>query len=190
MPKPKPTSTSVYLPARLLAPALALAGLAATAAPARAEVIELIDKTKLNAKIVHFYDGVYTVETGGNTVKLPREKIRSIAFQLPAPRPEFSTAEKTFERWKKALAEGNMEKMIDCYALVYQGFLASQMSSVNDGLKKMQKEFEGWKFEVKGSSVKGDSANLKVLRRKGEESDTGEVAFVKENGEWKMLPPQ
>jgi hypothetical protein len=54
----------------------------------------------------------------------------------------------------------------------------------------MQKELEGWKFEVKGSTVKGDSATLKVLRKKGDESDTGEVAFVKENGEWKMLPPQ
>jgi hypothetical protein len=160
------------------------------AAPAQAEIIELIDKTKMNAKIIHYFDGVYTIEAGGNTVKLPREKIRSIAFQLPPPRAEFSTAEKTFDRWKKAMAEGNMEKMIDCYALMYQGFLASQMSNVNDGLKKMQKEFEGWKFEVKGATVKGDTTTLKVLRRKGEESDTGEVAFVKENGEWKMLPPQ
>ena len=169
---------------------LATALLALAAAPVRAEVIELIDKTKMNAKIIHYFDGVYTIEAGGNTVKLPREKIRSIAFQLPPPRAEFSTAEKTFDRWKKAMAEGNLEKMIDCYALMYQGFLASQMNNVNDGLKKMQKEFEGWKFEVKGTTVKGDTTTLKVLRRKGEESDTGEVAFVKENGEWKMLPPQ
>ena len=156
----------------------------------RAEVIELLDKTKMNGRIVHFYDGVYTVETGGNAIKVPKEKIRSIAFTLPPPRAEFSSAEKTFDRWKKALAEGNMEKMIECYALMYQGFLASQMSNANDGLKKMQKEFEGWKFEVKGASTKGETASLKVLRKKGEESDTGEIAFVKENGEWKMLPPQ
>ncbi|HEY0712806.1 MAG TPA: hypothetical protein VGF45_09050, partial [Polyangia bacterium] len=66
----------------------------------------------------------------------------------------------------------------------------NQMNQVGEGLKKMQKELEGWKFEVKGSSVKGDTATLKVLRKKGEESDTGDIAFVKENGEWKMLPPQ
>jgi hypothetical protein len=173
--------------ALLSGPGLSL-GLAAS--PAQAEIIELIDKTKMNARIVHYFDGVYTVEAGGNSVKLPREKIRSVTFALPPPRPEFSTAEKTFDRWKKAMAEGNMEKMIDCYALMYQGFLASQMSSATDGLKKVQKEFEGWKFEVKGTTVKGDTTTLKVLRRKGEESDTGEVAFVKENGEWKMLPPQ
>jgi hypothetical protein len=160
------------------------------ARPARAEIIELLDKTKMNGRIVHYYDGVFTVEAGGNTVKLPKEKVKSIAFQLPAARAEFSSAEKTFDRWKKALNDGDMEKMIDCYALMYQGFLASQVSGASDTLKKMQKELEGWKFEVKGSAVKGDSATLKVLRKKGEESDTGEIAFVKENGEWKMLPPQ
>jgi hypothetical protein len=159
-------------------------------AAARAEVIELLDKTKLNAKIVHYYDGVFTLETGGNTVKLPREKVKSITFQLPPARPEFSSAEKTFDRWRKALNEGDLEGMIDCYALMYQGFLASQVSGTSDSLKKMQKELEGWKFEVKGSAVKGETATLKVLRKKGEESDTGEIGFVKENGEWKMLPPQ
>ena len=30
------------------------------AATARAETMELVDKTKLNAKIIHYYDGVYT----------------------------------------------------------------------------------------------------------------------------------
>jgi hypothetical protein len=54
----------------------------------------------------------------------------------------------------------------------------------------MRKEIEGTKFQIKGSATKGDSATLKVLRQKGEESDTGEIAFVRENGEWKMLPPQ
>ena len=64
----------------------------------------------MNAKIIHYFDGVYTIEAGGNTVKLPREKIRSIAFQLPPPRAEFSTAEKTFDRWRKAMAEGTWRR--------------------------------------------------------------------------------
>jgi hypothetical protein len=79
--------------------------LMSVAAPARAEVIELLDKTKLNAKIIHFYDGVYTVEVAGQTQKIPREKIRTIGFTLPAARPEFATPEKTFDRWRKALTE-------------------------------------------------------------------------------------
>jgi Domain of unknown function (DUF4878) len=167
-----------------------LAGLGA--ATAHAETVELVDKTKLNAKIIHYYDGVYTVEANGQTMKLPKEKIRSISFQLPPPRPEFSTPEKTFERWRKALVEGAAEKAVDCYALMYQGMLATQMGlgQAQDGMKKMQKEFEGTKFQIKESKIKGDTATLKVLRQKGDESDTGEIAFVRENGEWKMLPPQ
>ena len=75
---------------------------------------------------------------------------------------------------------------------MYQGMLATQMGlgDAQDGLKKMQKEIEGTKFQIKGSTTKGDTATLKVLRQKGDESDTGEIAFVRENGEWKMLPPQ
>ena len=159
---------------------------------ARAETIELVDKTKLNARIIHFYDGVYTVEANGQTIKLPKEKIRAISFQLPPARAEFSTPEKTFERWRKALIDGAAEKVIDCYALMYQGMLATQMGlgQAQDGIKKMQKEVEGTKFQIKGSTTKGDTATLKVLRQKGDESDTGEIAFVRENGEWKMLPPQ
>lgn len=183
------------LPRKGVMAATAVMWLCATA-PAtvvRAEIIELIDKTKLNAKVVHFYDGIYTVDVAGQTQKIPREKIRAIGFQLPPPRPEFGTPEKTFERWRKALTEGAVDRVIDCYALMYQGLLASQMSQggqAGDAVKKMQKEVEGTKFQIKGSSMKGETATLKVQRQKGEDADTGEVAFVRENGEWKMLPPQ
>jgi hypothetical protein len=171
---------------------VALVLLALTAGAARAEVIELVDKTKLSGKIIHYYDGVYSVEANGQTIKLPREKIRSISFQVPPARPEFATPEKTFERWRKSIADGTVDKIVDCYALMYQGMLATQMGlgDAQGGLKKMQKEIEGTKFQIKGSSTKGDTATLKVLRQKGDESDTGEIAFVRENGEWKMLPPQ
>jgi hypothetical protein len=175
---------------RAILAALALALGSAVAAPGHAEIIELLDKTKMNGKIVHYYDGVYSVESQGQTVKIPREKIRAISFQLPPARPEFSSAEKTFERWRKALVDGDLEKAIDCYALMYQGMLASHLGQASDGMKQMKKEIEGTKFVVKGSSVKGETATLKVLRQKGEDSETGEIAFVRENGEWKMLPPQ
>jgi hypothetical protein len=157
---------------------------------ARAEIIELLDKTKMTVKIAHYYDGVYSVESQGQTVKIPKEKIKTITFQMPAPRPEFSTPEKTFERWRKALGEGSLEKVVDCYALMFQGMLAMQVGQVSDGLKKMQKEVEGTKFTLKGSSIKGDNATLKVTRQKGEDSETVDIPFVRENSEWKMLPPQ
>ena len=164
--------------------------LLAVSAPARAEIIELLDKTKMTVKIVHYYDGVYSVEQQGQTVKIPKEKIKTITFQMPAPRTELSTPEKTFERWRKSLGEGSLEKVVDCYALMFQGMLAMQFSQVSDGLKKMQKEVDGTKFTLKGSTIKNDTATLKVTRQKGEDSETVDIPFVRENGEWKMLPPQ
>ena len=64
-----------------------VAGTATVAAPssARGEIIELLDKTKMSGKIIHYYDGVYSIETNNQTIKLPREKIRAITFQLPPP---------------------------------------------------------------------------------------------------------
>jgi hypothetical protein len=170
---------------QIWAGALAIAATVTLSSAARGEVIELIDKTKMSGKIIHYYDGVYSIETNNQTIKLPREKIRAITFQLPPARPEFASPEKTFDRWRKAMNEGATEKIVDCYALMYQGILATQMGlgQGSDGLKKMQKEIEGTKFEIKGSSTKGDTAMLKVRRQKGEDTDTGEIAFIKENGE-------
>jgi len=38
----------------------------------------------MSGKLIHYYDGVFTVETQGQNVKVPKEKIKSISFQLPA----------------------------------------------------------------------------------------------------------
>ena len=159
------------------------------AAPARAEVIQLLDNTQISGKIIHFYDGVFAIETaGGQKVDLPITKIKQITFKLPPPRAEFSSPEKTFNRYKDALVKNDMTKVIDCYALMYQGMLAAQVGQSSDELAKMQKEVQGMKFEIKGSKISGNSATLKVQRSKGEDVETAEVHLVLENGEWKMTP--
>jgi hypothetical protein len=171
---------------RLLA---ALAALAPGAA--RADIVELIDSTKIAGTIIHYFDGVLTVETGGQKMQIPREKVRSLTFKLPPPRPELGTPEKTFHRWRQAVMDGDAEKMLDCYALVVQGMLAFQLSEAGEeGMKRMRKEMEGARFTVKGAQQKGETATLKVQRQAGEDVQTMDLRFVKENGEWKMLPPQ
>ena len=163
--------------------------LLALAAPARAEVIQLIDNTQVSGKIVHYYDGTFAVETSdGQKIELPTTKIKTITFKLPPARAEFSTPEKTFQRYKDALVKNDMPKVIDCYALMYQGMMASQLGQAGDELGKAQKEVQGMKFEIKGSKISGSSAILKVQRSKGEDVETGEVHLVLENGEWKMTP--
>ena len=110
--------------------------------PARAEVIELVDKTKMNGKIIHYYDGVYTVEANGQTMKLPREKIRSISFQLPPARAEFSTPEKTFERWRKALTEARPRRPSTATRSCTRGCWPTQMG-LGRGQGRHQEDAEG-----------------------------------------------
>jgi len=160
------------------------------AAPARAEIIQLIDNTQLNGKIVHFYDGTFHIETSdGQKLELPTTKIKQIRFKLPPARAEFSTPEKTFQRYKDALGKNDVGKLIDCYALMYQGVMAAELSHATDEQKKkMQSEISGTKLEVKASKITGNNATLKVQRSKGDEVETADIRLVLENGEWKLTP--
>jgi hypothetical protein len=170
--------------------AVVIALLLGIPAAAKAEIIELIDRTKIAGTIEHFYDGVFVIDTGGSKIQMPKEKIRSITFKLPPPRAEFSTPEKTFNLWKLAVAGGQMAKVIDCYALMYQGLLAYQFGEADkEVFAKMKKEVESTRFVIKETKIKGDTAIMKIQRKRGDDSDTGELRFVRENGEWKLLPP-
>jgi hypothetical protein len=157
---------------------------------ARAEVIQLIDNTQVSGKIVHFYDGTFAIETSdGQKLDLPTGKIKTITFKLPAPRAEFSSPDKTFQRYKDALVKNDVKKLVECYALMYQGVMAAELSRATDEQKKkMQSEIAGTKLEVKSQKVTGTNATLRVQRIKGDESETTDVHLVLENGEWKLTP--
>ncbi len=158
-------------------------------AHAQAEVIQLLDNTQVAGKILHYYEGAFDIElTNGQKTTIPTNKIKTITFKLPPPRPEFSTPEKTFARYKDSVAKSDLNKMIDCYALMYQSMLSQQMGSAPDEFQKMKKEIDGVKFEVKGSKITGSTATLKVQRTKGDDVETAEIHMVLENGEWKMTP--
>lgn len=168
----------------------AAATLFALTATARAEIIQLLDNTQMSGKIVHFYDGAFAIETSdGQKIELPTSKIKSITFKLPPARPEFSTPQKTFQRYKEALLKNDNHKLVDCYALMYQGMMAAELSQATDEQrKKMQTELAGTKLEITGAKINGSHATLKVQRTKGGESETADVRLVQENGEWKLTP--
>lgn len=182
------TSGGLGCPRPALVFFLAIAALT-SAGTARAETIQLLDNTQISGKILHFYEGFFQIETAGaQRLDIPRDKIKSITFQLPPPRPEFSTPEKTFRRWQEATAKGDLARLIDCYALMYQGLIQGQLGQSPDELKKLQKEADGTKFEIKAAKMSGDTAMLKVQKSKGDDVMTAEIRFVLENGEWKMTP--
>mgnify|MGYP000845390897 CR=1 FL=1 len=162
-------------------------------ADARTEIITLADNTQVMGKLTHYYDGVIVIETtAGQKMELPRDKVKSISFKLPAARAEFSTPEKTFDRWRTAMLKGDGGKAVDCYALMYQGMVGQQMAQSMEQFKQAQKDLEGVVFDFKGASYQnqGDMrlATLKVRRTKGDNVQTDEIHLVLENGEWKMTP--
>src|SRR5262249_11131988 len=136
------------------------------------------------------YDGTFAIETSdGQKVELPTSKIKAITFKLPPARAEFSTPEKTFQRYKDALVKNDINKLIDTYALMYQGVMAAELGRTSDEQQKnRQGETGGTKLENKSSKTPGTPATLKAQRQKGDESETADVHMVLENGEWKLTP--
>jgi hypothetical protein len=180
--------------ARLIYPVLAAAVLLALRPhPASAdEVIQLLDKTKIVGKLIHFYDGVLTVKLpNGTKVQLPSSKVARLSFKLPRPRPAYSTPQKTFKLMRRAALKGDLQGYIDAHSAYYQMFLNHQIAMLTPGkfIKRLKKEWGAVQLEVVGTQIKGDMAVMKVRRRQGTESQDGELRFVKENKEWKMILP-
>jgi len=190
----RPARLSKLASRALLGLALMVGGtLTLTGANAQAEVVTLADNTQVMGKLTHYFDGLLVLETtNGQKLELPRDRVKQISFKLPPPRPEFSTPEKTFDRWRGAMLKGDVSKAIDCYSLMYQGMVQQQMAQSADNFKQAQKDLEGVQFEFKGSNFQTQGemrmANLKVRRIKGENVQTDDIHLVLENGEWKMTP--
>jgi len=156
------------------------------------ETIQLIDKTKIIGTLVHYYDGVLHVRLpNGSSLQLPASKVQQVIFKLPKPRPELSTPAKTFDRLRKAALKNDRATYVDCHSAYYQMFLNHQISIAkpDEFGKRLKKEWGDIQLEVVSSTTKGETAVMKVRRKKGTESEEGEMRFVRENGEWKMILP-
>lgn len=156
------------------------------------EIIHLIDKTKLVAKLLHYYDGMLTIKLpNGTKMKLPGSKVHRIQFKLPKARPQYSTPKKTFELMRKAALKGDLESYVAAHSTYYQMYLNHQvmMHTPKKFTKRLKKEWGDIQLEVMGVKTKGGTAVMKVSRSKGTDSQEGELRFVKENNEWKMILP-
>ncbi len=160
------------------------------ATPARAEVVVLLDGSRMSGTFVHYFDGVLTFKTStGALVKIPSNRVRAIRFKLPKPRAAFATPAKTFQRQRKALMAGRIQDFVDCFSLQYQTLMMHQFGGMSmEDLAAMRQEVRKTRFQVKGTRYKGNMAFLTVVQSKGNMSVTTKIPFVKENGEWKMIP--
>ena len=166
---------------------------ASSAGAARAEVIELLDKTKMNGKIIHYYDGVYTDR--GQRPDDEAAQGQDPIDLLPAP----AGARRVLDAREdvRALAQGadrgrDRARRSTATRSSTRGCSPSRWGSARPraASRRCRRRSRGRSSRSRARPRRVTSATLKVLRQKGDESDTGEIAFVRENGEWKMLPPQ
>jgi 5-methylcytosine-specific restriction endonuclease McrA len=166
-----------------------------TALPARAagdEIIHLLDNTKIVGTLVHYYDGVLTIKLpNGTDLKLPATKVRRVQFKLPKARKELSSPKKTYERLRRAALKGDLPTYMDCHSTYYQMFLHHQveLATPKKFIKRLKKEWGDVQLQVLGVKRKGNTAIMKVRRTQGGNSQEGELRFIKEAGEWKMILP-
>ncbi|MCA9671760.1 MAG: hypothetical protein KC503_39445 [Myxococcales bacterium] len=170
------------LAAALLAPRAALAD----------EVIQLIDRTKIVGQLLHYYDGQATIRLpNGSKMRLPVSKIRRIQFRLPKPRVALSTPKKSFKRLRRAALKGDLATYIDTHSTYYQMILNHQvqMASPKKFIAQLKKQWGSAQLSVVGTKIKGAVAVMRVRRKNGTQSQEGELRFVRENKEWKMILP-
>ena len=176
----------------LLATVTVLALLAMPKVATADEVIELIDKTRIVGKLVHYYDGVLTVKLPtGAKMKLPAAKVRRLMFKLPKPRAAFSSPRKVFKRLRSAALRGDLRGYIDCHSTYYQMMLNHQVALAKPGkfAAQLKRQWGEVQLKVVSSKIKGATATMRVRSAKGGQTRDGEFRFVKENGEWKMVLP-
>lgn len=158
---------------------------------ARGDVVVLLDGTRMNAELVHFYDGAFTFSVAGQTTKVAKSKVRSIQFALPDPRSVFSTPRKTFDEWQAALQARDIARMVECYALVYQAMAAKEFESLSaEDREAMWQQAQGMQLKWESVETRDAQAVAQIRAVRGKETVSGKLHFVKENGEWKMTPLQ
>ena len=156
---------------------------------ATGEVVELIDGTKMTAKLVHYYDGLFTLEVAGEVTKVGADKIRSITFALPEPRAAFSSPRKAFDEWLAAVQSRDVRRMVECYALVYQAMALKQFESLSaKDRAAMWEQAQDMRLKWLDVETTGEKATAKIRASHGKETAEGELNFARENGEWKMTP--
>ncbi|MCB9555950.1 MAG: hypothetical protein H6707_07590 [Deltaproteobacteria bacterium] len=154
--------------------------------------IQLVDNTEIVGKLLHFYDGVATIELPNKSrMRLPLEKIRAMRFRLPKPRAELSTPKKAFTRLKQAALRGDIQTYVDCHSAYYQMLLNHQVQAATPAkfAQQLKQQWGDATLTILNTEVKGAMAVIKVRRKQGNDSQDGELRFVRENNEWKMILP-
>ncbi|MBN2383665.1 hypothetical protein JXQ70_12395 [bacterium] len=155
-----------------------------------AEIFTLVDGTQILGELVHYYNQNFEIKTEAGLLTLPREKVITISFEKRQVSKEFATPEETFKTWLKAIKANDLDKMTQCYGLVYQNIFAMQMKEVS--AQERQEIFEIFlsdSLKIIGTETKDNATMLQLEFEENGKTETVWLKFLNEAGEWKMYPP-
>lgn len=166
-----------------------------------------IDETSekaMNAYLSKYPDSYYTLILGAAFHKYYKEngmvekekalfkELQNIAKKrkvelilIPNPDKRFISPEKTWETYKKALLEGNIETVTGCYVM---GQDAKMRQMYNVMGKEMMKKAGTELGNIEKVSVGEQTAKYLITRKEKGEVFAYDVFFHNIDGEWKMMP--
>lgn len=118
------------------------------------------------------------------------EKLQDIAKRrkidlITGPDKRFASPEKTYEIYKKALIEGNIEEVEECYVLGKGSTMKQMFTAIG---KDKTKEIGVEMGAIQKIIDDGQTAKYRILRKEEGEDIGYYIIFHNIDGEWKMEP--
>jgi hypothetical protein len=169
---------------------------------AGAETLFLKSGERVEGTLQSYQDSTFSViQPGGETRKISREEVTKIDIQseapgtpmhflsaLPKATSKYATPSQTFAVWKKAAISGDIDAMVDCYALFRKDDIKRELKRFSrEQREQMRKTTAITEFTPAEPLYQGDRAALEVTWRIGLQSDSQVIQFMLDGNDWKII---
>lgn len=192
-----------------------LIAMVGTIRSAMAETIYLKDGTFFEGNVIHYYENtLHVVLASGDSLILNRSELDKISFSGAVPAADakpteksatttvaakgkndsakksvFASPKQTFEVWKRALTKGDFEAMAGCFIESAQPLMLQKLREIPDEQRsQMVNDANKTDYKLSRPKIDGDRATMNVTRLLNKNSQVEELNFVRENGDWKLVP--
>jgi hypothetical protein len=169
---------------------------------ASASTIDETSEKAMNAYLSKYPDSYYSLILGSAFYKYYKEngivdKERALLKELQkiakkrrmelvlGPDSRFSSPEKTFDIYKKALIEGNVEGIAECYVLGEDIKMKQLFSAIG---KEKTREIGSEMGAIQRITGNEQTTKYRILRKENGQDITYYIIFYNIDGEWKMEP--
>ena len=117
------------------------------------------------------------------------KKESSSAPKISSRAPRYTSPEETFESWRQAAIQLDLEALVNSYAKDAQPGLRQEInSSTSEALKAMQRETRETEFAIEKIVYENNRAYLRVKRKINKSVEIEVLTMTKEESGWKLLP--